>query len=157
MADSISKANATFSRLGKRAKRVAIAKDVLKWLRTRRLKAQSGTYLEGEQGEKCTACALGAVFVCTAALASTVKFDDTYGNHPGTNSQHMRQQLAPYFSDEQLRLIEVAFEKDPSHANDDSAKASVAAAKYNRRIRGDKKGMKRIMQNIIKNEGTFKP
>ena len=99
MATKIEKANAAFSALGPAAKRVKIARDVLKQLKDRRILASSGKYLVGvataemeiyENGTvgpdpnqevqdviasmpSCEACALGSIFACAVSIADNFK------------------------------------------------------------------------------------
>lgn len=115
--------NAAFDAMTPEQKRVAIARDVLEWLRIGKIVPEPGTYLTvhntaGQRvdigmdpgpinGHKCTACALGAIFAC-----ATERTDLTIGgvNRAGNWPDAARAQLGPYFDLDQLKLIESAFE-----------------------------------------------
>lgn len=130
-------ANKLFASLSPAKKRVAIAKDVLEWLRTKKLVARFGTYLSvftapvaplpGDRikekatykhdsevdvvnGGSCHACALGSVFAA-AAERSCFKLSDQPGRAINRKAHDM---LSPFFDVGQLNLIECAFERSTS-------------------------------------------
>lgn len=60
-----------------------------------------------------------------------------------------------YFSENQLKDIESSFEGKWAFSNDD--KSTMPAIIFGTRITDDKRRMAAILQNIIANQGTFKP
>jgi hypothetical protein len=145
--------------------RVKIARDVLKQLTARKLVAAAGVYmiLNSEAAthnywktlsskkpsqqlnkflpKKCNVCALGALFI----TAIDKNNDLTLGELPSNDisgrwfgSATMRDYLNKWFDLYQLVEIEQSFERGPSGKGQWST---------------DK--MKSIMENIIKNKGTF--
>lgn len=127
---AIRRREAAFQKMTPEQKRVAIAKDVLASIRSKRITPEKGTYLEMASdkqdpfgyetplaaqvrdlvvGGKCTACAVGSMFLCaverhddlTVAEASD-RVDISLG---------MKQFLARFFDYDQIALIESAFER----------------------------------------------
>ncbi|HEY6019427.1 MAG TPA: hypothetical protein VIY48_05850 [Candidatus Paceibacterota bacterium] len=168
---NVAKSNLEFARATKTQKRVIIAKDVIAAIRASWLTPKTGTYLEiegdpeavvdvtkGTDITECNACALGSVFVCAARRDQTIELD---GDNDGQSE--MRYKLAPYFDEDQLSLIETAFESEdyvgePEYRKDldkedKHDRATLLGAKYedaDRRLIA-------IMKNVIANNGTFKP
>lgn len=155
-------ANALFKKLDPARKRIAIARDVLKWLRIDKIVATQGTYLYPSDkrmqdvedspvvnGDRCGACALGAVFACYAERIGGV--DELWWK----TSEEMRDILAPFFDLEQLQLIEAAFERRAGFAAQSPDKYK--AVKFGANFLSDKARMAGIMENIIANKGTFVP
>lgn len=162
---TIADRNAEFEAMSTSEQRVTIAKDVLEWLRIGKLEATKGTYMEMYSRDtgldcglfttdlQCMACALGAVFAC-AVTRSPGNFTGDRGN------EGMRQALEPYFSESQLRLIEVAFEVWCFAEGEDDEMAVPgcgAAYMFGREFDNSTNRMAAIMRNIIANEGTFAP
>lgn len=138
-------------------KRVAIAKDVLKQLKAKRLHARRRLYLKRPRSlrnelwinspyrnrpledvlakiPKCEACAIGSMFVCAVE-----RFNELGTADVGTyiSSWNMRSYLRRFFNGETLGQIEAAFETDE---NGDPADT-----------------LRRIMLNISRNGGKFIP
>ncbi len=181
-----SKKNAAFKKLTKSQKRVAIAKDVLKYLKNGKLQAMNGTYIEAavpgdnvttcelfKKAETCTVCALGAIFVagtlrdCTIVKEDTLftslneSHNDYYTNEmvPATTEaspdpDEMRTSLSKYFSEKQLETIENAFEH--TDANGEGKGRTFFSYDEVDDFSSDEK-LRKIMKNIIANDGTFKP
>ena len=162
--------NARFAALPDAQRRVAIAKDVLRWLAIGKLAAKHQAYLQLPRGTddegyingySCSACALGSLFAVAAERDLTAdRATDT------VNGWDIAEQLSPHFSEQQLGLIEIAFEhggngRAPGSAYvraSGSPRAQISAAElFNRGIRGARARMERIMKNIIANRGEFKP
>lgn len=131
--------NEQFKNLSNKEKRVAIAKDVLSQLDLKRIKAESGTYLVTED-DRCTCCALGSLVVASCSLKDK-------SIHNMESFDDCKDHLKKYFSTMQLNLIESAFEYDYDCGYDFSKAAQLS----------DKKRLKMIMKNIIKNNGKFIP
>lgn len=161
------------AKLSKAQTRVAIAKDVIKHLRS----AQIGhDYCYGiipngmnltdtDQLQKhvtkiaanCTVCAQGAMFISHFRLFNNITIGDLKqdGNAKPrpyrTNSltisiagDGVRRPLRKYFSNSQLALIEQYYE-------------GWDGTPYRIRWENDKFRLKKIMQNVIDHNGTFKP
>jgi|SRR6185369_5172464 len=129
----MSKCEVSFGKLSKAEKRVAIAKDVLKWIKTGVAKAETGTYfripqLDGDEGInselfgnlelrdiieknqlKCTVCAKGAIFLSSLMKRNnfTLNMLSSYGEVRG---QECCDRVSDIFTRTQLDLIEDAFE-----------------------------------------------
>lgn len=183
------KDNLAFAKLPKAQKRVAIARDVIAQVKLGMIDVQQGKYLgdvvkvEDDNGnvvgvEKCTACALGSLFACAVNKpALKLDLDDAlpaYG-YSGADDDSMREQLGDVFSEDQLRLIESAFEMDDFLEGDDSKYQDVIeddgtwtgetvfkgrlkkAVDFGERYTSDKRRLIAIMENVIENNGTFRP
>ena len=155
-----------FYRQTKAQKRVTIAKDVLKWLDTKKVRASPGVYLdvydgkelvtEGDtvNGYKCEACALGAIFACTVERAKAARSGGF-----NVSSGHMRSRLGPYFERDQLAAIENAFEQTsviPTEASTGTWSPQYEGADFSADSSPTRR-MRAIMKNIIRNNGTFIP
>lgn len=144
--------------------RIAIAKDVLKLLNTRRLTATPGTYLQsstvitekdvekdrqfGAKLKNCRVCALGAMFVAEVDLNDRLGckrlFDEGDIQVEGTinlNRPLLTDRLKPFFSMRALSDIERAFEDEQF---------------WQLTYPEPKKRLAAIMANIIRSAGTFK-
>lgn len=156
--------NARFAKLSKAKQRVAIAEDVLKWLGEGKINPRPGIYLSRSveavdasvmedrvDGGQCTVCALGALFSC--AVEKNDGLNDFWDYNLGIKQ---RAYLSPYFDERQLRLIESAFECTYFIGNENDEEATRAVS-FGMRTPTSKECMRRIMTNIIKNNGIFKP
>lgn len=168
-----------FEKLSKKAKRVAIAQDVLKQLRRRGITAQKGVYAQfkgdctvGEYGvggkvESCQVCALGAAFVSAACLGKGQSLQELYnlagyGFRRSTPLPTIRETVERYFDIAQLDLIEASFEMDEGflNQNEPTRKPSpkgLRAVDFGKRYRGPRKRLVAIMKNVIDNDGEFLP
>ncbi|MEE8607934.1 MAG: hypothetical protein V3S55_10025 [Nitrospiraceae bacterium] len=161
--------------------RVAIAQDVIKTLAFERMVAKSrhGYFLVNESAKgvredsyeavalsmktrgktTCTVCAIGAACLSAVSLYDKAEPVEREYDGWGTSSMYMRIVLARWFTRKQLDLIECAFEKsadfqeaDPSLESRNRAKAFGIQHPMDSRER-----LEAIMQNVIDNDGTFKP
>lgn len=149
--------------MDKKAKeRVAIAKDALAWIKAGALIPETGVYLQPEITPSredadtfynkqlrdivlgnCKVCAKGAIFLAKAVRYNNVlvcqwmKADECDDNAP----------LREHFSWEQLDDIEAAFEG----WSDQKSNPKSYISKYP----NDKDRLIAILNNIIKNKGTF--
>lgn len=185
-AERIRKANKRFAAMTKAQKRVAIAKDVLAALATKKIEAESGTYYlrtkalgDKLNGEQCNACAIGALFACQVERTPKLKLTDASDYYDSTDvywdedaheykegaaersfaSYGMRETLRKFFGDKQLGLIETAFEQDDDYCYDLNLDGDTvdAAIKFGSRYRSDRGRMRAIMENIVANRGEFRP
>ncbi len=151
---------------------VDIAKDVIKWIRARKLNINNaGSYICGDVNcelnsddqvqphlpalrESCSVCAKGAIFLSYIELKNEITFDsldlDRFGSKSSVNADGERicDLLGGAFTPDQLDLIECAFE-----CWDDDVLAEAFGEKYD----DPGKRMTAICRNIIKNNGVFKP
>ena len=107
--------------------------------------------------DKCTVCALGACLLSYIRLYDDVKVNDLRN---GMDESNIYRHLGKYFTPHQLKLIEVAFE-----LSDRAGPVSVilnnddynAANTFGRGYEGPVGRLRAIMENIIANDGVFKP
>lgn len=168
---------AEFKKMTLAQKRVAIAKDVIADLRAKRYIAEHGTYLDlgkfeyDENGKrmlpedgrdvllslpKCSVCAIGAVFCAVVKRKDKIEQSDLIWA-----SDHDMIEFVKIFSEEQLRLMEVAFEgatpRDGVSGDDYwNARAFYQANDVDKDAYGEKL-LIRIMENVISNNGKFNP
>ena len=166
-------AEAAFKKLSKPMKRVAIAQDVIASLKAKQLTAQARNYLTVDDGalhtnfqtalalgQKCTACALGSLFVCAVKVQNDVCTEDA---EYAAEQVSVHGYLSDIFSVEQLSLIETAFECSAADVpglladDEDPSDAFNKAIAFGHRYESDHTRMVAIMKNIIKHEGTFVP
>lgn len=170
--------NAAFFAQSPAQQRVTIAKDVISELRSGRFRASSGLYFEASgfkaddaldyaepedelsdvltRVDKCNVCALGAVFVCGVQRADNL----TVQGAGGYQQKDMHEYLSRFFSVSQLHLIETAFEKgEVGSRGDVETEEAVAAVGFWRNLTtpNPENRMLAIMENIIRNNGKFKP
>ena len=171
----IKRLNNKFNSLTKAEQRVLIAKDVIAQIKAKRYKPNSGRYMiiyngfdNNESVQKhvdeidCVCCALGA------CLISTTKFKNklTFGNISAVRANgDVWGLLKNIFTPKQLAMIEYAFEVNYqgdrvaeryfSHCiSDNLIRKSI---KFGVNYFTERARMVGIMQNIINNNGTFKP
>jgi hypothetical protein len=181
------RANVRFQEANAAGKRVIIAKDVLRQLNLGKIIAKTGTYLKsdtisdiimeieyygnsqkGDQQlcdifsgiDSCKACALGSVFVATVKIADKLKFNeiefDSWGDTIHSDSMH--EYLEDFFSLRQLYMIENAFErKDINTIYQVDEALSKACIAFNKGVKSSRERLERIMENVIRNNGTFIP
>jgi hypothetical protein len=173
---TVAERNAWFASLTPAKKRIQIAKDVLAQLDAKVIEAQAGTYFLIENLDKkfnnkeielqkilvgtnsaCQCCAKGALFAAKVRNYNDCKVD-VYGDCVAVAEGTMRRNLAEIFDQYQYDLIETAFEVDPSmNFHDDKRKNRklIRAGYMYRDVDEAETRMRMIMQNIIKNRGTF--
>ena len=141
------------------------------------LLAECGTYLSSEGVEefvepgtdlrellpkikRCTACALGSVFLSYVRLEDKVKVDqydvkvgDGMGLH--ANSVSMRDTLQAAFYREDLCQMENAFERGGSLGDDEDF--GLRSYTFGMKHAKTPERLKAIMRNVISNKGRFVP
>lgn len=168
LALQVAKDNLAFAGMSRPEKRVAVAKDVLKWIELGKLNPKQMTYLVSDAGmQSCTACALGATFACltvkTNDLANQKEAVGAIGssNHLYWNDDDaMRTKLREVFTPQQVANIESAFEGDEFTCDNDTggyAMPTRKAVEFNAGITDAAERLTRIMKNIIRNGGEFRP
>lgn len=168
----------------KRQRAVEVALDVLAQLRKRRngYVATTGYYVEtaydlteagGDirdhlaeiQGANCRVCALGAAVLSKARLYDNVPAEAFVDGDGGAPRESCTENLLDIFSQDQMDLIETAFEcrdsredGDPWGYNGTKLPARIARAiAFGERFKTPKARMRGIMQNIVENRGVFTP
>ncbi len=113
---------------------------------------------------QCTVCAKGAMFMSHIRKDSNTCTVDSAKE--GDDEQEIENRLTDLFSEEQLDLIESAFESNADHYDHeghddffdkDGVGIAEKAADFGSKYSDDQKRLISIMKNIIKNKGTFKP
>ncbi len=177
--------------------RVAVAKDVIKYLSTKRFVAKHNFYIKSEElddllgsptsvwdsklqtyvttpeakapvcvPKKCQVCGIGSMFLGLVGIANTITAKELGSTHADYNMiEYLEKQAG--FTEEQMRLVELYFEgkKLPSsYAFDFPSTSAVkkwrkAAVKASRSTiqKNPEKILRAILNNIIRNNGTFKP
>lgn len=182
-----------FKKMSKAEKRVAIAEDVIAQIRCETYVPTSGTYVEINASSKaadkgfdvysmntkpadlmmqegmlsCNVCAKGAMFL--SHVRKDVDSCTIDQARRGADERHIEHELTDLFSEEQLDMIEAAFEGQAdfytdNHGEDTDDDGDVLptdpgmkAERFAERYSDDQKRLIGIMRNIIKNKGTFKP
>jgi len=161
-------------------KRVAIAKDVLKHLDAQRIEADKGRYFVPETQhiyagkqlkdvlpkiKHCKVCALGSMFYSYVSKYNNYIIPK-YGVRGVNNQADKMRDLMDMFTRQQLNLIETAFERRVIEIDERSVSKTVL---YRAMDFGERKGiggwdddrddrtLRAIMDNVIKNKGTFRP
>lgn len=177
-----------FSKLSRSEKRVAIAKDVIEQLKIGVIGARKGVYLNLEipysspisnllqignkqlnksmiNGDvKCEVCAKGALLACHILKTNHITVSQAAKmDYEGDPDIYIRNRLAKIFSQNQLDLIEAAFEtwvvadenrylQSPYGAPTGIAKKAV---EFGKNYENTTERLIAIMKNIIKNKGVF--
>ncbi len=176
---------------------VAVAKDVLKWIKPSKVRSGYGYVVNNKQGscsilagkdskkvakklqKECTVCAKGAMFIALVGMKnffdfnlvnykiSVGEFYTDYYRSISLEHDKFIGRLSDVFSRNQLDLIENAFEFTPEDTyeggdNDEekygtSEQPKLNAYKLGAKYKKDITRLKAIMNNMIKNKGTFKP
>lgn len=163
------KVNMKFAKLTPAAKRVAIMEDVLALLKAPNgIQVKQGIYCQISSDESivdlqdvvindpssCTVCGIGAIFLAHAQRFNSIKLiDESYGGI-GADDTDIIKALAGYFSKDQLRLIETAFEGSVV-CGLDSGKYDPMGVEWIDKYDDDRVRLKAIAQNVIRNKGTF--
>lgn len=185
------KKEVSFKSMSATQKRVAIAEDVIAALQAKRYKATSGTYVESKTTAKgfiekscgsndvelkdvlaknmksCEVCAKGAMFVASVERFNNLKVsvsDPTDNVFEKLNGDYeVCDHLSNYFDEEQLAMIEAAFEggefADEVYIDDEDDKSRNnkrwTIYGYSILYPNATDRMIAIMENIIRNKGKF--
>lgn len=174
---SIEDSNEIFNKLSKAEKRVEIAKDVIARIKLKMIDAENGITVEIENFEDnnlinkeiinsntCQVCAKGALFTAFVGRVNNFnKFFHELTDNRAKDSLHKK--LNKLFSWKQLALIEVAFEGHQLLNYDDKGSLIIlsekvedrATANYAYEFDNNDELLIKICENIIENNGTFKP
>ena len=170
--------NAEFKKATKAQKRVMIAQDVLAQLKTKRYFAESGCWVQPnikaaceknlkdedsvqelfakKKIKSCNVCALGGLFMSCINLNNNTTVqdlkDETYIGDLVADDDKLSNGLNRIFTQKQLILIETYFEGSEGYFKGDDEETVTFFENYD-----DDERLEMIMQNIIDNNGTFKP
>jgi hypothetical protein len=173
--------NVAFEKLSKMEQRVVIAKDVKAAIKAAKYKVSPGTYVRliddtkiipkkkyiYENGETkntfrnlmkeevtCNVCAIGSMFVSSVRKSADKSMTG--------NDDVMVKKLAYVYTEEELRILEMAFEGQDItemlvHSDDPDDKRKLKNTKdfYQKHYDDDEERLVAIMDNIIKNKGHF--
>ncbi len=177
----IERKNLVFNSASLAEKRMTIARDVLERLDAKKLIAQTGYYIkfrdeegsmcrietpEGELGRvfpeeiqtgkvTCHACALGSMMMATldrfngVTVSGNEESSYPLGKLDDILEDSLGAVLTEYFEIDQLHLIEACFEGWRFGTDGDTTR-------YRKTLSADDR-LRRIMQNIVDNGGTFTP
>jgi hypothetical protein len=177
----IKKRNDTFRKLSLDDKRVAIAKDVLENIKTKKFEPQTGAWLgyrthmgvaeDDDRGIResvlsgqvfCTGCALGGLMLSCTLYNNKYKLHDIYNSTDFTlgnviiDEKPLKNNFNKIFLKEQLILIEMAFERGLGSFRS-MTESREKAKLFGQKFENSKDRLRNIMLNIIKNKGTFVP
>ena len=166
-------------RVTKAQQRVAIARDVLAQLKAGRLVGNSGSFIGTDlpyappqtqvqevlkKVPRCDVCAVGSLFLCAVEKFDALKMEDleafleAFGDSGvPVVERDVIPYLQRYFSEAQLRLIEIAFERGEGAYEPKSSREEKASHFGCHDGVTHDEDIKKIMRNIIKNDGTFVP
>ena len=163
----------------KAKKAIRVCKDVIANLRSRKLQAAQGIYVsqdvsdaitEIDQDEvslqkvlkkwlkprrQCQVCALGSLFISKVDRYNKCNVSPWDVLSP--YGIEFNKQLSEIFSREQQSMIESAFETEPGEKYWDPECAIGKAIEFGAKYKNPTTKLIAIMNNIIKNGGTFKP
>lgn len=170
------KRNKKFADASKAEQRVMIAKDVIAAIKASKYSAEQGTWVDildynatkFEEGKElqavikdpafsCNVCAIGACFTSAVKLGDNCKINEDMtldrGVDIGNRGFDKDPVIRRYFTPAQVSLIECAFELGGGWAGNTSDAAAAFGEKYDY----DDDRLVAIMENIVKNNGTFRP
>ncbi len=169
-----------FKNLPQNEQRIRLAQDVIQHLHAKKLIATSNLYIAfgGEDNHEeivelnnhvelkeyaannevsCEVCAIGALFISEVMYTNDVSMPSI--KYPESDKLYKR--LSNYFKEDQLALIEVAFEMDSWYAEQRCPglpQTEIEAAEdFGLEFDGDDDRMTAIMRNMIANNGKFIP
>lgn len=176
----VNKLNKLFIKASPSEKRIIIAKDVINQINLGKYISKSGVYCEFNKSiigdlqkhllkpsVNCKVCAIGSLF------SSSIRINDKYkisSSCQNIDNYPMMDELLKYFSEEQLHLIEKAYESwknsilcttkeiNASNYRDRKKLTSTSSLRNEEEYKKlNKEALLSIMLNITKNKGTFRP
>jgi hypothetical protein len=173
----IRKANEAFKKMSAPEKRVQIAKDVLKHLRSKKIRPALGKWVRLPANSlnhrsqevqdvllnepRCTACAIGGLFVAAVLRANALKVEELgycqklaaqHGDETEIRAEYLFKYLKRFFLAAQLRFIEAAFERGMGGVLPRDTDPILA---WESKVVHPRERMILVMKNIIQNKGTF--
>lgn len=183
LANRIKRENAKFKKMTNAEKRVVIAKDCIKRIRFEQIIPDKGVLidrgtcsLEGSISETvnynedfyCDGCAKGGLFISYIGRVNDFNFQEI-GNYGHEHDSNPMQKLLEIFSEDQLSLIEAAFEDGQVinyYANGNKIDVGIGfdthtlmmerAEDFSHGFEYAEYRLIAICENIIENKGTFK-
>ena len=145
-----------FEDLSSQEQRIWFAKDVLAQLYKNKLIIDTGAFVEKMSTDTCTVCALGALAIsCLTKRTDFTTLDELSSFRESDRLRSViHDLLSPYFSSDQLDLIEAAFEERADYARVRTPQVEIASKLYSL-VDLPEERLICIMQNIIDNQGTF--
>lgn len=169
----IVKRNKAFTKANMQRRRVLIAKDIIAQIKAGKIVADEGHWYQNyrydvdlddnmqakflsDNGQQCSCCALGAVMVSCTLFKNNVKYKDAANlfDVPDVITEGVEDihNITTIFGIDQLKKIECAYERGNGYFRN-----GWDAVNFGRRYDDPEKRMIAIMENIIKNKGTFIP
>lgn len=165
--------NEAFEKLSPAKKRVAIAKDVIAQLQTKKFKAEQGVYVRLDKelterelkkdaseiltaAKECTVCGIGGLFVSAVCKADKLPVQEALDAYDYSRSEtnfdgeKAYEYLEQFFDEQTLRNIETAFEQR------DDFGGEWGADEFAEEVEDDDDRLRLIMENIVVNKGKFK-
>ena len=178
--------NKAFNKLSKIEKRIEIAKDVISQVKAEKFIAKCGIYfstesfnefgqeesaqqiLLGDKAPKCTVCALGGITLSTIRKNNAVKIGVLQVKGGAANQRKLvADKTHNIFTKTQLDMMEIAFERqvmdreNPYFTNQDypfnNTMIGQKAIDFGSKYADINDRLVAIMENLIANNGIFKP
>ena len=176
-----------FKKLGKAAKRVEIAKDVIAQIKAKKYRAKANEYITIPKSNKlkdednlqkklpqiksCSVCALGGLLMSSIKYENNLTYGDVYNNgwtRSFIENVNVNKLFNKLFTPKQLALIEGSFEEEANNSftnyysrEDNKVILTPEEQKkcitFYKKFRSQENRLLGIMMNIIENSGTFKP
>lgn len=176
----VARANAAFENLSASEKRVAIARDVLAQIHSKRLTAQRGVYLNLDSSKSttvtkntelrdllksqksCTGCALGSMFMCAVEKADKLKVNDLcYLDLAEGQSEELVPNDIEIDQDDTIKYLSKFFPKDQlldiESAFEGDDFGGDCTDFLPEEMEDSSERMRLIMENIIAHKGKFDP
>lgn len=162
-----------FNKLSKAEQRVEVAKDARRQVKSGVYTPQTSCFVDlrfynsPKQGAafhkaltrsnilECEVCALGALMVSSIRKKNNVQYDPF--NAPNPDSGIFSTNLKALFSKSQRILIENAFELGGGYYAHSGERVSSIAVQFGKKFPDSTSRLIGILDNIIANNGTFKP
>lgn len=152
-------------------RRVAIAKEVIANINAKTFKIKKMTYVHIDHEHRtgrtltreratellphCEVCALGSLLMCRIAKFGSLAPAPLDTNH--VTHGRTRQGLADAFDEDELNLIESAFELANFGRGQCGWESAIDAIRFGRARPRKRDRLLAIMHNIVDNKGTFVP
>lgn len=170
-----------FQRASNAERRVLIAKDVLRMLREKKVRTTHRAFLnpcrsgvtlgtDGFQQQflagkfpKCSVCGIGSLMLSCILFNNEATYAEVYASgYMGGLANDIHRRTVPgglhkYFSSDQLKLIENAFERGHGAFEYSSVPNKNRAIAFGNKHGSDIARLIAVMKNIIKHTGTFVP
>lgn len=183
--ETLKERNREFRKAKKAEKRVMIAQDVLAQIKARRYEPAIGNWVDFSTGvnrgsgvclqeafetkaiDTCKVCGVGSLIMSAINCGNSVTENEDDPEFGYASNGTLRRlsydsigkvssSLEKYFSKDQIRLIELAFELGGGYFFTEE-EIDVRAVKFGKKYTSAKGRLKAIMENIIANQGKFTP